>query len=276
MTDPATVTASWKNVKGTSFSFAKHRKQEFDIADDVLNSWLPLFFGPDDFQCLFATNKRIALDTSLQGLDTIIDRLRQIYITGVATIYNDRDVTTLTSTLAHLNMLYIKGTSDRCVLDTKDSLASLLDYAAINGGYAYIELGIDLLYFKQNDFFNPFHSHEITFTYFKDPATAQDVQAEADRHTAALYEATTALGFCRFETAKLHRAEEIRHATFVTNSKLIFQHAANVAKLHKAVHRALPMTSNLVFRQAAEAARIRSAEALRRAEFAKNSNLVFS
>ena len=146
MTNPTTITASWKNMKEINFSFAKHCKQEFDMVDNVLNSWLPLSFGPTDFQCLFTTNERIALDTSLKGLDTIIDRLRQIYITGVATVYNDRDITTVTSILPHLNMLYIKGTSDRYALDTNDSIASLLDYATTNGGYAHIELDINLLY----------------------------------------------------------------------------------------------------------------------------------
>ena len=75
-----------------------------------------------------------------------------------------------------------------------DSLTPLLDYAVVNDGYTGIELDINPLYFKQN--FHPLHSQKTAFTYFTEPATAQDAQAETDRHTNSLYQATAAaLGF---------------------------------------------------------------------------------
>ena len=174
-------------------------------------------------------------------------------------------------------MTYTKGTSNRHTLDTVDSLKLLLDYAVVNGGYANIELDIDSLYFKHN--FCPLHSQEISFTYFTKPVTNPNAQAEADRHTNALYHATAALG------AELHPAANIAEAAricvrdaFVATLKLVYCQAANVAKFRraKALYQAeWVKTTKLVFLHAAETARICYTNNLYQDEYVTTSNLVF-
>ena len=89
--------------------------------------------------------------------------------------------------LVPLNMTYTKGSSKIYILDTAHSLKSLLDYAAVHGGCANITFDIKQLNFKKHNF-HPFHMHNISFTCF----TSINTQAERQRHTNALRDATEA------------------------------------------------------------------------------------
>ena len=127
-------------------------------------------------------------------------------------------------------MMYTNG-NKRHDLDTFDSVTTILYYTAANvaNGYVEIELDIDPLYFKDN--FNAHDPGDISFTPFSEYTPIQ-------RHAKALKNAMADTTDRRAEEAwTFHQAAEAAktQAQYVTTSKLVFQHAADVAKLHKAV-----------------------------------------
>ena len=97
----------------------------------------------------------IALNASLQDHDIIIYQLQQMFIKGIVTAIGVVDVTVIRSMIAPLNMTYTTGACAQYDLNTVHSLKMLLDFVAVNGGYACIEIDINSLYFRDN--FNPCH-----------------------------------------------------------------------------------------------------------------------
>ena len=180
----ATAPITWKGINGISFSFAEHRKSEFRLAHRTLNHCFERGFGRTEIPHLFA---------SLHRQHTLIDQIRQIFLNGLIVITGgDVDLATgFPSVFAPLDMTYTKGTSNRYVLDTAQSLASLLDYTAANGPYGSVKIELDITPLYFNDNYDAFNSHFISFTSFKKPVMIFSQETDAQRHANALRVATT-------------------------------------------------------------------------------------
>ena len=187
----ATAPTSWKDIKAVNFSFAEHNKQKFGSAHHALNHWFVRYFGRTDIPHYI---------TSLQGHDTIIDQIRQIFLNGLIDITGGNvDLAAgFASVFAPLDMTYIKD-NHRYVLDTDNKLESLL-YCA--GGFVDIELDINSLHFKDN--FNAFDFRNISFASFT--TMIQSEETSIRRHANALRMAT-ADAVTRRSAAALAEAE---------------------------------------------------------------------
>ena len=147
----------WANINGIHFTFAKHCKPEFSSAHHTLNHWFTRAFGRAEIP---------HFSTSLERQDTTIHQVRNILLVGMVNTTSTDDIA---RTFFPLDMTYTKG-NKRHVLDTFDSLTTLLDHTAAESaanatdGYVEIALDINPLYFK-NDF-NAHNPGDISFTSF--------------------------------------------------------------------------------------------------------------
>ena len=198
-------TTRWANINGINFVFAKHSKPEFSSAHCTLNYCFTRVFDRDEIPHFI---------TSLERQDTTIHQIRNIFLIGLVNITDTDDIA---RNFFPLDMTYTKD-NQRHVLNTLDSLTTLLDHTAANaaGGYMNIDLDINPLYFK--DDFNVYDPCDISFTSFNEYTMIR-------RHAKALKNAMAdTTDRCAKEAWTFHQAAETARtqAAFVNISKVDF------------------------------------------------------
>jgi len=175
------VQRDWTTLHGICFEFQRHCKKEFSDAARVMNKTYSNEITDKDFQSLFTDDTRSALKPDAF---TLLKDLIKKSITADATktepSHRSSFVTRLVDAVPFSYSRH--GSEIKCKLRTLNNFKKLLNYSCDHPElFAYIEIGIDDLYFTYD--FLPRNLAEVSFDDVFDPgpgASASPSHREED------------------------------------------------------------------------------------------------